>query len=249
MKGLATIIAMALAISPLATRAAPLKIGPTTALNGTGGSITYYLGTATITSTKANSSDSVSALGFDPGRLRFGVVAVNIGGAPANLGYENVVVLGGDNLPVRAHEYDELVRSVEGQTRRRRALIAIGAGLQTFSNQMDANNFSSGSVGGMPFSMNTYNPAVTSALDNATKDRAEARAKDLANAEAAAISGLDGRILRTTTIQPRQIFGGEVVVDAPKLTDDIVPTQITVRVTFADDVHDFRFDLRYAQPR
>ena len=62
------------------------------------------------------------------------------------------------------------------------------------------------------------------------------------------IANLNGSILETTTIQPGQSLGGEVIVDAPKeLHSAKGPVPLNVMVTLAGDVHKFTFNITAQQ--
>ena len=211
-------------------------------------------------STPGSSVRLIQAEGDLKKRGSIQLLVMNQSDKPFNFGTENVVAELADGTAVSIVTYDQLVH----EEKRRQMWAAIGAGLAAAGNSMSAANSgyysgtatyhgsTYGSFGSTPYSSTTYGTANVSGYDSG---RAQA-AQSLANAENQATFGRMAEqnasrmgalksYMRTTTVDPQQMFGGRVIFELPKSVHQgkgDVP--MTVLVTVNGEEHKFETVLK-----
>lgn len=172
------------------------------------------------------------------------LLVMNHGQAPFTFGPENVSATLADGTPVPIVTYEQLVH----EEKRREMWAAIAAGLAAAGNSMSAasSGYYSGTGTYSGSTFGTFGSTHYSAMSTGTVmvsgydyGRAQA-AQSLANAEnqatfdrmaqqnAANMKSLKA-YMRTTTVDPQQMFGGTVMFDLPKAARG---SRTDVRVTF-----------------
>jgi hypothetical protein len=164
-------------------------------------------------------------------RASVGVIVMNHGDKPFNFGPENVTAKLGDGTPVAIITYEQLVK----EERRRQTWAAVAAGLAAAGNSMSASNSgyysgygtyhgsTYGTFGSTPYSSTTTGTVMVSGYDqgraraaqsiaNAQNQATFARMTDQNTANMKALKAY----MRTTTVDPQQIFGGSVIFELPK---------------------------------
>ena len=188
------------------------------------------------------------------------LLVMNHGDKPFNFGPENVTGKLADGTPVAIITYEQLVH----EEKKRETWAAIAAGLAAAGNSMSAANsgYYSGSVnysgstfgtfGNTPYTANTFGTATVSGYDYG---RAQA-AQSLANAEnqasfarmAESNSARMGALkayMRTTTVDPQQMFGGSVTFELPRAAQQSkTDVPMTLIVTINGEEHKFDAVLR-----
>lgn len=188
------------------------------------------------------------------------VLVMNQGDRPFNFGPENVTAKLADGTPVAIITYDQLVH----EEKRREMWAAIAAGLGAAANSMSAANAgyysgtaaysgsSFGAIGSTPYSSSTfgtatisgYNYGAAQAAQSAANAQNEANFARLTEQSAANRQALKA-YMRTTTVDPQQMFGGSVTFELPKTafqTKADVP--LTFVVTINGEEHKFDTILR-----
>ncbi len=182
------------------------------------------------------------------GRLSLGVVAFNDGHAGANLGAENVRVFTANGTSLRVFTYDQLVK--EAKTAATWAAVAVAlsgaANAYAASQPTTVNTYgsASGNLGYANYASTStiYNPA-NAALANSLNQAQTSRSINQIGATLdATLGSLGSSVLRTTTIEPGNAFGGNVIVDKPKFAKGEEAT-LRVVVTFSGEEHEFRFSV------
>jgi hypothetical protein len=182
-------------------------------------------------STPGSSVRLIEAEGDLKKRGSIELLVMNQGGQPFNFGPENVTAALADGAPVPIVTYGQLIH----EEKRREMWAAIAAGLSAAGNSMSAassgyysgmgtySGSTFGTFGGTPYSAITSGTVMVSGYDYG---RAQA-AQSAANAENQAtfdrmaeqnsthMQALKG-YMRTTTVDPKQMFGGTVMFDLPK---------------------------------
>jgi hypothetical protein len=178
------------------------------------------------------------------GRLRLSVIAYNRSGSPVNLGYENIAVTTDDGAPVRLYTYDRLRHEAHTKATWARIGLLLKAASDGYSDAYAGNTTVTGTAigpGGVTlFTANAYSPGLASGASHADAEENREIADRIENRLDATMARLDSSILQTTTIDPGQAGGGEVDLEAPKLTKG-VSRRIDVSVQFAGEVHTLAF--------
>jgi hypothetical protein len=184
------------------------------------------------------------------------LIVMNHADKPFNFGPENVSATLADGTPVQMITYDQLVH----EEKRRQMWSAVAAGLAAAGNSMSAanagyyhgtttyNGSTYGSVGGTSFNATTYGSgtysgynagqaALAQSVANAQNQATFAR---MAETNVSSMEALKGNI-RTTTVDPQQMFGGSVMFELPKQArGSKVDVPVTFVVTINGEEH--RFD-------
>ena len=172
----------------------------------------------------------------DP-RAYFTIVVRNDGDKPFNFGPENVRLFHSETNWSYMLTYEQLVKIAEGEAKGRAFWAALAAGLNSYS-ASQAGNYS-GTVrsryGTTSFSGNnagvSYFAQRQAAADNAALIGA-VEARHLADLESLE------NVVRTTTVDPAQEFGGVIVFGGPKLMEKVKgPYPITLEIKLGDEVH------------
>lgn len=188
------------------------------------------------------------------------ILVMNQGDAPFNLGPENVRAHLSDGTAVLIIGYDQLVK----EEKRRRVWSAIAAGLAAGANSFNASTagYSSGTtsfrgssygtVGRTPYNSTTYGTATYSGYDATAAQLAEATAQqqnqatfDRMAAQNASRMGALSANMRTTTVDPGQMFGGAVMFELPAAArKSKVDVPVTFIVTAGGEEHRFEAVLK-----
>jgi len=159
------------------------------------------------------------------------LLLMNHGDKPFNFGPENVSAKLADGTPVTIINYEQLVR----EEKRRQTRAAIAAGLAAAGNSMNASNSgyysgmatysgsTYGSFGSTPYHANSFGTATVSGYDYGRAQAAQSAANiqnqaifaRMAEQNASRMEALKA-YMRTTTVDPQQMFGGTVMFELPK---------------------------------
>jgi hypothetical protein len=160
-----------------------------------------------------------------------GVLVMNRGDKPFNFGTENITATLADGTPVAIITYEQLAH----EERRRETWAAIAVGLGAAANSINAANAGHyygtgmytgstfGSFGGTPYSSTTYGTATISGYNagQAAVAQSVANQENQANFDRMAEQNSANQkalksYMRTTTVDPQQMFGGSVIFELPK---------------------------------
>lgn len=208
----------------------------------------YSNGRATIESTKSHGSVRVGLAQAYDGRLSVSISAYNNTDQPFDFGYTNIAI----RTPAAAiHlvDADQMNREIK----RAAGWAAFGAAMQGASANYQAGQptttygtaYASSAYGSAygTYTATTYDPARAAlAQQQANAIEAQQLQQIAANREAR-LSSVDMEILKRTTIEPHQAGGGIVMADKPSFPGQ-TPHQVTVRVDWAGDTHEFLFDVK-----
>lgn len=180
--------------------------------------------------------------------MALGVVAFNDSSANANLGTENVTVSTISGKPVRVFTHNQLVKEAKSAAAWQAFAVALAGAANTYaaSQPTTVNSYGSvyGSGGYANYASTTsvYNPsnaALASSINQAQTNRS---LNDISNTLESTLANLGSNILQTTTIEPGNAYGGNVVVDKPSFEKDEAQ-ELKVVVNFNDETHEFRFKV------
>jgi hypothetical protein len=174
----------------------------------------------------------------------FRVVVLNRSDEAIVFGPENVTIEYGDGEHVAMATYDELEGKLRRDIKRRQALAALGGALSAGS----ANGYTTGSVDysgttnyGTQFrgsgTYSTYDPAL------ARQQQQEVQAQSAATNQAIQARQLTGgqalqSLVRTSSIQPGEVFGGILAYAAPKSFKRLpASSKITIVIKLGDEEH------------
>ena len=147
-------------------------------------------------------------------------MAYNSGPSAANLGYENIRITAAAGAPVELYSYDHLKHEANKQATFARIGLVVGAALNGYANVQESR----------------YSP-VAAAIDRRTDAvYAQGRDQEIQEKLNATMERLDGAVLQTTTIDPGEAAGGEVVAGKPKLTNGLSP-RYDMAVSFNGESH------------
>jgi hypothetical protein len=216
----------------------PLAIGTTTTR--------YEQGVPLTASNMPSGSVQVKPLGVNnQGRLMFGVAAVNQSPAPANFGIENISLFSDIGLPIRLFTHDELERQAKNAATWAAVAVAVAGADSAYAASQNAYSTTTGSIygrhGTTNFVSQTYDPTAAALGVGAASAATAAGLIAINRSLDDTIANLNGRILRTTTIDPGQIYGGQVVSDHIKLDK---PKIVVIHVGFNNDDHEFRYTVK-----
>jgi hypothetical protein len=207
-------------------------------------------------STSSSSVRVIQAEGDISKRGAIQVLVMNQGSTGFTFGPENITATMADGTTVPIITYEQLVR----EEKRRETWAAIAAGLSAAGRSMSAANsgyysgtatYSSntfGTFGSTPYSGTTFGTATISGYNAGTAQAAQSAANienqqmfaQMAENNASRMGALKA-YMRTTTVDPQQMFGGTVQFELPKQarsSKEDVP--ITFVVTINGEQH--RFD-------
>ena len=154
------------------------------------------------------------------GRLQLSIVAYNSGPSAANLGYENIRITAAEGAPVELYSYDHLKHEANKQATIARIGLVVGAALNGYATGQESR----------------YSP-VAAAIDRRTNaEYAQGWDEGIQEKLNATMDRLDGDVLQTTTIDPGEAAGGEVVAGKPKLTNGLSP-RYDMTVSFNGESH------------
>jgi hypothetical protein len=183
------------------------------------------------------------------------LLVMNHGDKPFNFGPENVSAKLADGTSVAIITYEQLVH----EEKHREMWAAIAVGLGAAANSISAANAgyysgtahysgsSFGSVGGTSYSATSYGSASVSGYNAGQAQLAQsvANAENQANFDRL-VSQNAGNMqalkayMRTTTVDPQQMFGGSVMFELPKeARDSKADVPVTFVITINGEEHKF----------
>jgi len=169
------------------------------------------------------------------------IIVMNHGDQPFNFGPENVTARLADGTAVAIISYDQLAR----EEKSRQTWRAIAAGLASmnsgqYSTTGTYSGSSHGTVGTTSYSGFHSGMATVSGTDPVAAAIENRRIFDnLAARNAAGREALQQNI-RTTTVDPEQMFGGSVAIELPKsVHKGTADVPMIFTVTVGGDVHTF----------
>ncbi|MBH0113205.1 hypothetical protein I5E68_09630 [Novosphingobium sp. YJ-S2-02] len=189
----------------------------------------------------------------------FRIYVLNSSDKPFNFGPENITVKMPDGTSVAMLTYQDLLK----QQKRREAWQALAVGLAAAGRNMQANqagyNYGSatysgnsyGTFGTMPYTANSYGTATYSGYNAGTAFAAQSVANEqnqrdlqaMRLSQAAKREDL-AQVMKMTTIDPEQVFGGIVQYKIPsEVRASKTPVPITIEVRTGDEVHTFQATL------
>jgi hypothetical protein len=211
--------------------------------------VRYDHGNTLVASEKTLSAVRVSPAGdtFQK-RLIVSVAVFNKGTTQTHLGYENVRITTGSGVPLTLVPYERLMKEAKTAAAWQTFAVALAAGADAYSAAQPTTASTSGSYygsgGGGSYSSTTtvYNPAAAQAANQISQANTDRRLQSISAQLDDRLSRLGGDVLRTTTIDPGEANGGQVVAELPRFAKD-EPPEIRVFVTVNGEVHEFRYTL------
>lgn len=164
-----------------------------------------------------------------------------------NLGVENVSAAAG-GAALRVFTYDELARKIQTGGMWQKFALAAGAGLRagaavqparsTFGGTYDGNGYRAGQYhGNFNGYSTTTDPTQQALAQSAITADTRAQTASLDAQQNQKLAALQ-TILRTTTVQPGQMYGGIIELAKPR-----APTILSVGVAFGAEQHVFSFQV------
>ena len=211
-------------------------------------------------STSGSSVRLIQAEGDLKKRGEIGVLVMNQGDKPFTFGPENITAKLADGTPIPIITYEQLVR----EEKRRQTWAAIAAGLSAAGRSMSASSSgyysgmgtysgsTYGTVGYAPFNSYSTGTVMVSGYDAGAAQAAQSAANAqnqemfarMAEQNAANMQALKS-YMRTTTVDPQQMFGGAVTFELPQAArDSKTDVPITFVVTINGEDHKFDAVLR-----
>ena len=183
------------------------------------------------------------------------IIVMNQGDKPFNFGPENVTANLADGTIVPIITYEQLAH----EERKRQTWMAIAAGLSAAGNSMSAANSgyytgtatyqgsTYGSFGSTPYNSSTFGTATISGYDAGRAQVAQSVANQqnqatfdrMAQQNASNMKALKA-YMRTTTVDPHQMFGGSVTFELPKSARD-AKTDVPMTFVVAINGEDHKF--------
>jgi hypothetical protein len=174
----------------------------------------------------------------------FRVVVLNRSENPLVFGPENVSIEYGDGLSIAMATYDELEGRLRRDIKRRQALAALGSALSAQS----ADGQTTGSVNyrgttnyGTQFSgtgtYSSYDPALARQQQEALQAQSAATNQAIQARQLTGTQALQS-LVRTSTIQPGETYGGILAYAAPKSSKRLPDSgKITIVIKLGDEEH------------
>jgi hypothetical protein len=172
------------------------------------------------------------------------LIVMNHGDRPFNFGPENLTASLADGTPIAIITYEQLVK----EEKRRQTWRAVAAGLAAAGNSMNAANFgyysgmgtysgsTYGTFGSTPYNSTTTGTVMVSGYDSGRAQAAQSAANVQNQATFARMNEQNvtnmkalKAFMRTTTVDPQQMFGGTVMFELPKAARD---SKVDVPVNF-----------------
>jgi hypothetical protein len=188
-------------------------------------------------------------------RGSIGILVMNQGDRPFNFGAENVTAKLADGTPVAIITFEQLAK----EEKRRQTWRAVAAGLAAAGNSMSAANSgyysgygtysgsTFGTFGSTPYNSMTsgtvmvsgYNSGQAQAAQAAANAQNQANFARMAEQNAANMKALKA-YMRTTTVDPQQMFGGALMFELPKVARaSKTDVPVTFVVTVSGEQHSF----------
>ena len=206
--------------------------------------VNYAQGAPTLISSR-KSIASVTVLPEANGHVVLFVAGRNQSNENTNLGTESISA-DSNGKALRVFTHDELAKKIKSAAMWQGIAMAAGAGLRagaatqpaqtTYGGTFSGNGSSTGPYYGDYFGhATTTDPAQQALAQSAINADARAQGAGLRAEQNDKLAALQ-RILRTTTVQPGQIYGGIVELARPSAS-----SVMNVRVNFAGENHVFAF--------
>jgi hypothetical protein len=154
------------------------------------------------------------------GRLQLSVVAYNSGPGATNLGYENIRISTADGASLELYSYDHLKHEANKRATISRIGLVVSAAV---------NGYVSGRESG-------YSPTAAAIDRRTNEDDEQAWEQRIQDKLDTTMEHLDGDVLQTTTIDPGEAAGGEVVAAKPKFNNGLSP-RFDMTVNFNGETH------------
>lgn len=182
----------------------------------------------------------------DDGRLIFAVAALNTSVVPVTFGVENISMIDAAGSSVQVFTHDELVRQAKNRATWAAVATAFAGASAAYSANQNAyrtTNATMTAPGGRLYTYNarTYDPTAAAIGTAAATAATGAALYAIRSTLDQAIAGLGQEILQTTTIDPNQAWGGQVV--AAKLPGNSWPREVQINVQWNGETFPFRFQV------
>jgi hypothetical protein len=179
----------------------------------------------------------------DDMRLAFGIAAFNKSGAPSNFGVENISLAEGDGTADKIFTSGELIHEAKVKAAWATFATALAGGLAAANSYSTTTATAYTPEGSVSLYARTYDPA------QAAEARAETRENLAAiqNSLDRTISGINGSVLQTTTVNPGDSYGGIVVAD--KLDSSRYPQTVSLHIAWNGEDHAFKFIIAEGPPQ
>lgn len=180
-------------------------------------------------------------------RLAIQVMVFNASGEPFNFGPENVTAETAGGEAVAVIPYEKLVKEEKG----RRTWAAIGLALGAMGNSLNAANagyshgtvnaFGSGGWGTANYS--AYNAGQAYAAQSLANTQNQIATARFQENSAASMEALKAN-LRTTTVDPGETFGGQLMLEMPKAArKSKEPVDVLIHMALGGETHTFHAQL------
>lgn len=207
--------------------------------------VTYNSGSSTTDLERLNGAVKITPIGIaENGRVNFAVAAFNKGSTASNFGSENFTASVSDQ-PIQVYSHAQLAKEAKTAAAWTTVAIALSGAASAYAANQNAYTTSNATLftptgGAYRYTSTTYDPTAaalgTAAATAATVGGIYSVRKELDET----LDRLGGTILQTTTIQPNEAFGGQIVVGKPK---QVAPYTMEVVTRWNDEVYTFRFNV------
>jgi hypothetical protein len=213
-----------------------------------GMTVRYEKGMPTVDLRRERGAIQLIPLGLDHGRLTFGVVALNLGTQPDNLGVEDFrATINGQDTPV-------LTRDRLDQMARNRATwgtiaVALLAGVAAASAASARDRYTATTY----TPRGTYRTVISAPSAGGQIAAAGIIAgggytiNNIRNQLDATREALADEIVQTTTLDPEDSYGGRIVVERPRGRARNYPQQVQLVVSFNGEEYPFTFNVTRAR--
>lgn len=205
-----------------------------------GQTVRYVQGRATIFAEGTNGAVQVTALGpNEKGRLLYSVAAQNRSQEVHNFGTENVS-LSANGAPVRVFSYNELERMAKNDATTAMVLMALAGGVAAASAYSGPTSTSTTHTPYGTYHTSTTNYAAQAVAASAATAATAVQMRQISDNLDGTLANLGMNVLQTTTIDPDDAFGGQVIADRvaiPKAGE--LGTTLTVRFAGEEYVVNF----------
>lgn len=182
----------------------------------------------------------------EDGRLVFAVAALNTSNTPVTFGVENISMLDATGNGVRVFTHDELVRQAKNRATWAAVATALAGASAAYAANQNAYRTTNATMmapGGRlyTYSAQTYDPTAAAIGTAAATAATGATLYAISNTLDRTIAGLGEEILQTTTIDPNQAWGGQVI--AAKLPGSSWPRDVEIKVQWNGETFPFKFKV------
>jgi hypothetical protein len=176
-------------------------------------------------------------------RVAVKVMVYNAGAVPLNFGPENVTVETVEGMAVAVIPYERLLK----EEKNRQAWAMVGMALGAAGNSMSASqagyNYGTvnayGNGGWATGTYSSYNGGQAYAAQSIANAQNQQMAARFQENKAAAFEALQAN-LRTTTVDPGEVFGGQITIELPPaVRKSKAPVDLLIRMRMGEEVHTF----------